>query len=225
MARTNTYGHYCAAARALEMIGEKWSLLIVRDLLHEPQRFSDLLRSLGGVTPKLLTQRLRDLEAAGVVERDEEPGRREVWYRLTAVGQELQPVLEALLVWGVMHAAAPRPGEAVDPRRAARTAAAVFNRRGVRPSRPLVVGFRFGTGGEHGVGFDGRRWTYRSLGDASPDVDVGAATTTWVDFLRASPSERERRLDALAITGPREAVADFRAALLGMNGDENPTSP
>jgi hypothetical protein len=63
------------------------------------------------------------------------------------------------------------------------------------------------------------------LGDASPDVDVGAATTTWVDFLRASPSERERRLDALAIAGPAEAIADFRAALLGMNGAENPTMP
>ena len=51
MARTKEYGHYCAAARALEVVGEKWSLLVVRDLLSGPQRFSDLLRSLGGITP------------------------------------------------------------------------------------------------------------------------------------------------------------------------------
>ena len=59
MAKTKTYGHYCAAARTLEIIGEKWSLLIVRDLHYGPQRFSDLARSLGGITPKLLTVRLR----------------------------------------------------------------------------------------------------------------------------------------------------------------------
>src|SRR5262245_22945976 len=127
MARTKTYGHYCAAARALEVVGDKWALLVVRDLLIGPARFSDLLRSLGGITPKLLTARLRDLEAAGVVERDEEAGRREVWYQLSPAGRELRPVIEALLVWGIDHGTPPAPGEQVDPQRAARSAATLLN--------------------------------------------------------------------------------------------------
>jgi DNA-binding HxlR family transcriptional regulator len=63
-----SYQHFCPAARALEVIGGKWSLLIVRDLLAGPRRFSDLRRSLAGITPKWLSARLRALETDGVVE-------------------------------------------------------------------------------------------------------------------------------------------------------------
>src|SRR5688572_20706163 len=101
MARTKTYEHFCPVARSLEVIGEKWSLLIVRDLLRGPRRFSDLHESLGKITAKWLTLRLRELEAAGIVVRESEPGRREVWYRLTPAGEELAPVVGALNSWGV----------------------------------------------------------------------------------------------------------------------------
>jgi DNA-binding HxlR family transcriptional regulator len=100
MARTRTYNHFCPVARSLEVIGEKWSLLIVRDLLRGPQRFTDLLRGLNNITPKWLTLRLRELESAGIVERDQEPGRKEVRYRLTEKGAQLGPIA-ALNVWGV----------------------------------------------------------------------------------------------------------------------------
>src|SRR5947208_1092317 len=103
MTRSKEYRHYCPVARSLEVIGEKWSLLIVRDLLREPRRFTDLLHFLGGITPKWLTLRLRDLEAAGIVERDSEPGRREVWYRLTPRGRDLAPVIQELAIWGIDH--------------------------------------------------------------------------------------------------------------------------
>src|SRR5215813_2248065 len=79
------YQHFCPAARALETIGERWSLLIVRDLLAGPRRFSDLRRSLAAITPKGLSARLRALEAAGIVAR-EVASEREVWYRLTPKG-------------------------------------------------------------------------------------------------------------------------------------------
>ena len=69
------------AARALEVIGETWSLLIVRNLVAAPRGFSDLRRSLASITPKWLSQRLRELEEAGVVQRDA-AGRREDWYSL-----------------------------------------------------------------------------------------------------------------------------------------------
>ena len=85
------YHHFCPAARALETIGEKWSLLIVRDLLGGPRRFSDLRRSLAAITPKWLSARLRALESDGIVTR-EVAGEREVWYRLTPKGQALEAV-------------------------------------------------------------------------------------------------------------------------------------
>ena len=80
---TQTYGHFCPVARTLEKIGDKWSLLIIRDLLTGPQRFTDLLGYLNHITPKWLTQRLRELESSGIVERDQKSGRRQVWYKLT----------------------------------------------------------------------------------------------------------------------------------------------
>src|SRR5262249_54739420 len=112
------YQHFCPAARALETIGEKWSLLIVRDLLAGPRRFSDLRRSLAAITPKWLSASLRALEADGIVTR-EVAGGREVWYGLTRKGRALEPVFDALLVWGMDHALGPpRPGEAIHPGRA-----------------------------------------------------------------------------------------------------------
>ena len=113
-----SYQHFCPAARALETIGEKWSLLIVRDLLAGPRRFSDLRRSLAAITPKWLSTRLRALESDGIVTR-EVAGEREVGYRLTPKGRALEPVFDALLVWGMDHALGPpRRGEAIHPGRA-----------------------------------------------------------------------------------------------------------
>lgn len=110
------YGYYCPVAHALGAVGDRWSLLIVRDLLREPKRFTDLLDYLGNITPQLLMLRLRELEEAGVVEREQGQDRREVWYKLTEAGQELRPVVEALWAWGSRHAMRPPlPGEVVHP--------------------------------------------------------------------------------------------------------------
>ena len=107
-----TYDHFCLTARALERVGDRWSLLVIRDLLTGTKRFTDLMDRLGGITPKTLSQRLRELEDAGIVAADREPGRREVWYRLTPAGADLGPVLGALGRWGLQHAwRRPLPGE------------------------------------------------------------------------------------------------------------------
>ena len=107
-----TYDHFCLTARSLERVGDRWSLLVIRDLLTGAKRFTDLMDRLGGITPKTLSQRLRDLEDAGIVAADREPGRREVWYQLTPAGADLRPVLDALSRWGLQHAwRRPRPGE------------------------------------------------------------------------------------------------------------------
>ena len=106
-----TYDHFCLTARALERVGDRWSLLVIRDLLTGAKRFTDLMDRLGGITPKTLSQRLRELEDAGIVAADREPGRREVWYCLTPAGADLGPVLNALSRWGLQHAWR-RPGPA-----------------------------------------------------------------------------------------------------------------
>jgi DNA-binding HxlR family transcriptional regulator len=85
-------------------VGERWNLLVIRDLITGPKRFTDLMDRLGGITPKTLSQRLSELEDAGIVIADREPGQREVWYRLTPAGADLGPVIGMLNWWGLRHA-------------------------------------------------------------------------------------------------------------------------
>jgi DNA-binding HxlR family transcriptional regulator len=96
-----SYGDPCGVARALDAIGERWALLVVRELLLGPKRFSALHRGLGGVSQNVLAQRLRELEAAGVVRRRRLGPPAGSWaYELTERGAELEPVLVALGRWG-----------------------------------------------------------------------------------------------------------------------------
>ena len=110
------YRHFCMGARTLEVVGERWSLLIVRDLQLGPRRFTDLVRGLDEITPTRLTGRLRQLEAAGIVTRESPEVGREVWYRLTGPGRDLEPVIDALTLWGIEHARQPRARRARAPR-------------------------------------------------------------------------------------------------------------
>jgi len=111
-----SYGPYCPAARTLELVGERWTLLVVRELLVGPLRFTDLHAALEGIPRNLLADRLRDLEAHGVVARRElpPPAARTV-YELTDAGRELLPVIGALARWGLTHLPPPDRGEAVSP--------------------------------------------------------------------------------------------------------------
>lgn len=93
------YGQFCPVAVACEVFAERWTPLIVRDLLDGPARFSDLQRGLPLISPSLLSNRLRMLERVGVVERHAGTGRRSE-YRLTQAGRELGPIVEALGAWG-----------------------------------------------------------------------------------------------------------------------------
>ena len=98
------YGLSCPVAQSLEFLGERWTLLIVRDLLSGSKKFQDLQTSLAGVAPAVLSARLKVLEAHGIVGRafySEHPPRAE--YVLTAKGRELGPVMKALRAWGGRH--------------------------------------------------------------------------------------------------------------------------
>lgn len=213
MTKRRNYGHFCVVARALEVIGEKWSLLIVRDLLRGPQRFTDLLRYLGGITPKWLTLRLREMEAAGLVEREQQPGRREVWYSLTPRGRDLAPVVEALALWGIRHAMRPPlPGEPVYPELTMSAMTLFLNNRRVRLSAEATWLFRFPPDDAHTIHFDGERWSTRA-GEAEADVTVTTTPEAWVTLLAMNPSQRHLGLKSVHIDGPPANVGEFSRIL------------
>lgn len=105
-----TYAQYCPIVRAVEVVGERWTLLIVRELLTGARRFNEIARGLPGLSRALLTRRLRQLQAAGLVVRAADGG-----YDLTAAGEDLRPLVFGLAEWGARYAFGdPRPEE-LDP--------------------------------------------------------------------------------------------------------------
>ena len=94
-----SYGQFCPVAKAMELLDERWTLLVVRELMMGSRHFNDLRRGLPRMSPALLSKRLHTLARAGVVERTERGNR--VDYRLSPAGRELEPIVEALGAWGI----------------------------------------------------------------------------------------------------------------------------
>ncbi|MEW1777148.1 winged helix-turn-helix transcriptional regulator [Streptomyces sp. NPDC086777] len=109
-----SYDQYCSAARALDVVGDRWTLLIVRELLAGPRRYTDLHADLPGVSTDVLASRLKDMERDGLTTRRRlpPPGAAYV-YELTSRGRELLPVLQALGKWGEPELGERRPTDAV----------------------------------------------------------------------------------------------------------------
>jgi DNA-binding HxlR family transcriptional regulator len=104
-----SYGQYCSAARALDVIGDRWTLLVIRELLLRGAcRYTDLKNGLPGIATNLLADRIRELEAAGLVAREEAPPPvAATLVRLTDAGAELEPLVRALSSWGIRFMAEP----------------------------------------------------------------------------------------------------------------------
>jgi DNA-binding HxlR family transcriptional regulator len=114
MPRRRSYDQYCAAARALDDVGDRWTLLIVRELLAGPRRYTDLHADLPGVSTDVLASRLKDMESAELATRRKLPPPAAAYvYELTARGRGLLPVLTALAEWGAPALAERRPTDAV----------------------------------------------------------------------------------------------------------------
>ena len=110
------YGQYCPIAKAVEILGDRWTMLIVRDLLTGTCRFNDLERGLPGISRGVLAERLRRLQRMGVVERMVHANQRQrTEYRLTDAGQQLQPIINELLVWGTQWAFSDPEAHDLDP--------------------------------------------------------------------------------------------------------------
>jgi DNA-binding HxlR family transcriptional regulator len=111
---SRTYDQFCGVARALDLVGERWALLVVRDLLLGPKRFTDLRRGLPGIGTNVLAARLQELERNGVVERRTlPPPAASTVYELTEYGRTLEGPLLALGRWGALSMGTRQPGQAL----------------------------------------------------------------------------------------------------------------
>jgi DNA-binding HxlR family transcriptional regulator len=206
-----TYDHFCLTARALELVGERWSLLVIRDLLTGPKRFTDLMDRLGGITPKTLSHRLGELDSAGIVAVDREPGRREVWYSLTQVGADLRPVLDSLGWWGLRHAwRFPQEGEPLHAEHLLRSAIQAIDH-AADDHAPARWYFHI-DGSDYFAESDGRRWLLKAQAPSGrADVTV-TATTGSLAALIAVGADRD-----VDITGDPAQVQRFRRLISTMS--------
>ncbi|MEW9554846.1 winged helix-turn-helix transcriptional regulator [Nonomuraea sp. NPDC050783] len=198
MPTSRSYRDSCGIARALDLIGERWALLVVRELLLVPQRFSELRRALPHVSSNLLADRLRELERNGVIRRGPAQAESPQVYELTERGRRLEPILLALGDWGLD---APEPPQ---PAALSATSVLIFLRRAARPdpaAPPTTCRLEL----------DGRVWTVH-LASGRVQVRPGEPATADVS-LRADP----RTLSALLADpdGLATACADGSVAVVG----------
>lgn len=205
-----SYDQYCPVAVALDAVGDRWTLLILRELLIGARRFTDVRAALPGLAPNLLTDRLRELERDGLVERRElpPPAARTV-YALTTEGRSTAPVLEALARFGAARLAPPgdRP---VRPAMTVFGLMAPFHRPdGERMHARLVIDDE-----AFELVSDGERLSTRARADEVADVVV---TATAHDLVAAR--QGEHALDPTAVRGSARQRARFaRMFDLGMTG-------
>jgi DNA-binding HxlR family transcriptional regulator len=169
------YAQFCPVARAVELVGERWTLLIGRELLIGPQRFSDLLRRLPGISSSVLTDRLASLEERGLVARRElPPPTPALVYELTESGLALRPLLFELARFGLRFMERPRPGDHSEPDWV-RLGLEVFRRRSASPPRAFAIRIPAGAGELHIHVSGGPRGTVVSDAELPADATVFAA--------------------------------------------------
>ena len=202
--KKRSYGQHCTVARALDVVGERWTLLLVRELSTGPKRFKDLLGGLPGIGTNLLASRLKRLEGEGIVRRATlPPPAGSNVYELTALGRELEPVLVALSRWGARLLDAPAED---DELRAGWAAVAL--------RAALPAGASDGRAGTYGFRIDGEVFHLRVSGEeaevrqgSAPDHDLvvesDAGTLLAVASGRLGP-EQAVESGALRVEGERE---------------------
>lgn len=152
---SRSYDQFCPVARSLDLVGERWTLLVIRELVLGPRRYSDLLTALPGVGTNLLAERLRRLEELGLAERRRLPApAASTVYELTERGRGLEPALVALAGWGLPLMDRPEAGDAFDPAWVLLSFKATFDAeaaRGVRETYEFRIGDRcFHAAVDHG---------------------------------------------------------------------------
>jgi DNA-binding HxlR family transcriptional regulator len=195
------YEQYCPLAHALGVVGERWTLLVVRDLLHGPKRYTDLAEGLPGIGTNVLASRLRDLEKFGIVrKRKLPPPAASTVYELTEYGLELEEVMCALARWGARSLGPPGPDDELYPEWGVNALPALFNAeaaRGLTETYVFAVGLDLFTARID----DGR--LHASVG-AADDADLRVETDMDTFFGLASGD-----------LSPSDAIATGRARIEG----------
>jgi DNA-binding HxlR family transcriptional regulator len=220
------YGQFCPLARAAEVLGQRWNLLVVRELLLGPQRFADLRRRLSGVSTSVLAARLAELEASGVVERRElpPPAAREV-YALTAHGEALRPILRELARWGLRWMTAPKRRDHVEPEWV-RLAAEMFAARGATPARTFELHAR-ASGDAPEARFrvaGGPSGTRIADASARADASVSAPAALLLGLMSGAARAADlARAGQITIAGDARALADLPALFSMSSAPNNPS--
>ena len=159
MPTARSYHDQCGIARGLDVVGERWALLIVRELLLGPQRFSELRKALANTSANVVTDRLRELEGRGVIQRRKMTPPSGLWvYELTAWGRQLEPILVALGEWA-LQVPYPPPPNVLSP-----TSVLIYLRCCARPDPTVRSAVR--------IAFDDQIWTARAE-DGRLTIEVG----------------------------------------------------
>lgn len=198
MPTSRSYRDSCGIARALDVVGERWALLVVRELLLAPQRFSELRHALPHVSSNLLADRLRELEHNGVIRHEPAPTEGPRVYELTERGRKLEPMLLALGDWGID---VPQP---LPPTALSATSVLIFLRHAARPdpaAPPMTCRLEL----------DGRVWTVRVV-SGRVEVRPGEPATAAVS-LRTEPKTLSALLADPATLDT--ACADGSVAVVG----------
>ncbi|UWE12255.1 winged helix-turn-helix transcriptional regulator [Actinacidiphila bryophytorum] len=207
MASRRSYGDGCGIARAMDLVGERWALLVVRELVLGPKRFTALHAGLPGVSPNVLAQRLRELEAAGVLRRRTlgPPAGARV-YELTEWGQELEPLLVALGRWG-----ARTPEPTADPYRSADSLLLWLRSRydpaADLPRLAVVLAVRVGDDRFAVTVRDGRLTVERAV-PAAPDATLAGDLPVLTDILQGRRSIAEAAQNGELAAGGDVAAVD-----------------
>jgi DNA-binding HxlR family transcriptional regulator/putative sterol carrier protein len=204
------YQQYCALARTRDVAGDRWTLLIVRELVPGPRRFTDLIDGLPGISRKLLTDRLRALERDGIIARQElpPPAARQV-YALTDDGHDLGVAMGPLIAWGARRIGDRKPGESFRARWPAVAMAGLADReaaKGVSESYQYLVGdstFHFTVDDGLIQLHDGRA--------QDPAVTMTTDEETWADIVSGKiTASSAAATGALTVAGDPEAAKRLR---------------
>ena len=187
------YDQYCPIAHALDLVGERWALLITRELIYGPKRYTDLAESLPRIGTNILAARLKDLEAGGIVaKRRLPPPAASQVYELTPYGVALKPVIRELAVWGIRSVGPPELDDRLAPDWLVHALDMVF-----APVAP-AGSFEFHIGRDVASLSDGE---VRAAPADRPDVVVEAADPASFYYLFV-----DRRFDGVTVEGDRELL-------------------
>jgi DNA-binding HxlR family transcriptional regulator len=205
-----SYDEYCAIAKSLDVVGDRWTLLIVRELaLRGRCRYTDLRNGLPGIATNLLADRLRELENAGVVAREEAPPPiATTLFRLTERGTQLQPVLDDLMRWGVPLMRKRKPDDAVRSHWLAGALAVMLSDQ--QPEQPPIT-LELRTGDEP-ILIEAREGRVETrIGTApDPDVIVTGEPTPSLGLLLGLLDLADARAAGVDYQGPPEALERIR---------------